>query len=228
MFVLVKIVKVLQYGNTEFNLKGKITMNSIVLSGVLKDIQHSHEIDGINFDKAKLIVKRATGQEDVINLRFKSFCNKYKDNDEITLTGNVRSYSYKVAEDKNKVLIYVFTYFDEPQVTDELLESTNVVKLDGRICKINELRTNKDGKHNIHFIVANNLISADKSKRLNSYIPCIAWGTLARELSKLKVNTKINIDGELHSREHKKVYPDGEVEFRVAHELLVKGFEVVA
>lgn len=201
-------------------------MNSIILSGVLKDIQPSHKIDEVNFDRAKLIVKRETGQEDVINLRFKSFSNRYKENDEVTLQGNIRSYSYKVAEDKNKVVIYVFTYFDEPEVTDNLT-STNKVVIDGRICKINPLRTNKNGKHNIHFIIANNLLSADKTKRLNSYIPCIAWGSLAHEIDKYSVNTKVSLTGELHSREHRKVHPSGEIEFRVAHELLVTGFEVV-
>ena len=202
-------------------------MNLVVLSGVLKDIQPSHQIDNINFDKAKLIVKRENGQEDVINLRFKSFSNRYKENDEITLTGNVRSYSYRVSEDKNKVIVYVFTYFDEPAVDDETINITNKVTIDGRICKINPLRTNKNGKHNIHFILANNLISADHTKRLNSYIPCIAWGSLAKQIEAYPVNTKVNLVGELHSREHKKVHPDGEVEFRVAHELLVTGFEVV-
>lgn len=201
-------------------------MNNITLSGIIKDIQHSHDINDIQFDKAKLIVKRPSGQEDVINLRFKSFCNPYKENDEITLIGNVRSYSYKVSEDKNKVIIYVFTYFDEPEVEDAL-EATNKVVMDGRICKINPLRTNTNGKHNVHFILANNLSSADKTKRLNSYIPCIAWGTLAKELSALPVSTKLEVEGELHSREHKKIHSDGEVEFRVAHELLITSYRVI-
>jgi len=201
-------------------------MNDIVLKGILKDIEPSHNIDGISFDKAKLIAKRTNGDEDVINLRFKSFSNRYKENDEVTLQGNIRSYSYKVSEDKNKVVIYVFTYFDEP---DEIEEGvTNKVTIDGRICKINELRTNKNNRQNIHFIVANNLMSGDGTKRLNSYIPCIAWNNLARELSKLTVNTKIQLKGELHSREHKKVHENGDVEIRVAHELLVLGYEVLA
>lgn len=200
-------------------------MNKILLHGVIKDIEPSHTIDKISFSKAKLITKRNNGQEDVINLRFKSFSNRYKDSDEITITGNVRSYSYKVSEDKNKVVIYVFTYFDEPET--EQLGSNNSVTIDGRICKINELRENKNGKHNIHFILANNLVSGDSTKRLNSYIPCIAWGKVAREMSELSVNTRLEINGELHSREHKKVYPNGEVEFRVAHELLVQSYKVI-
>lgn len=199
-------------------------MNNGVFRGILKDIQPSHNIGDITFDKAKLLVRRDNGQEDVINLKYKSFCNKYKENEEILITGNVRSYSYRVSEDKNKVIIYVFTYFDEPE---DDLETFNKVIIDGRICKINPIRTNKNGKHNIHFILANNLVSDDGSKRLNSYIPCIAWGLTAKEIDKLSVNTKLKIVGELHSREHKKLHPNGEVEIRVAHELHVKSFEVV-
>lgn len=200
-------------------------MNDVILSGFIKDIQYSHNIEDVEFDKAKLITKRSNGKEDIINLRFKSFSNKYKDNDFINIKGNLRSYSYKVTSDKNKVIIYVFTYFDEPE--DEDLNISNKVSIDGRICKINELRTTKDGKHNIHLILANNLISHDTGKRLNSYIPCIAWGVLAKELSKCNVNDKLCIQGEIHSREHKKVLDNGEVEFRVAHELLITSFEVL-
>lgn len=199
-------------------------MNEGIFRGVLKDIQPSHTIGDITFDKAKLLVKRDNGQEDLINLRYKSFCNKHKENDEIAIRGNLRSYSYKVSEDKNKVVIYVFTYFDEPETE---IESNNRVEIDGRICKINPLRTNKNGKHNIHFILANNLNSANNQHRLNSYIPCIAWGSTAKELSKLTVNTKLKIIGELHSREHKKIHPNGEIELRVAHELHVSSFEVI-
>ena len=198
-------------------------MNEIYLSGTIKDIEPSHEIDTISFSKAKLITKRDNGQEDVINLRFKSFSNKYNNGDTIRISGNVRSYSQKVGPDKNKVTIYVFTYFDD---VDEQL-SNNIVKIDGRICKLNDIRHNRSGKDNIHFIVANNLVSGEGSRRLNSYIPCIAWGTVAKQISELSVSTRVMIDGELHSREHKKVYPDGTVEFRVAHELLVKDLKVI-
>lgn len=199
-------------------------MNNAVFNGILKDIQPSHTIDGISFDKAKLICKRDNGKEDVINLRFKSFSNKYNDNDEVCIKGNVRSYSYKISEDKNKVIIYVFTYFDKPD-EEELIN--NKVDIDGRICKINDLRTTRDGKHNLHFILANNLHSTDGHKRLNSYIPCIVWGKMATEMSKLTVNTKVQLQGTLQSREHKKIYADGSMELRVAHELVVYGYEVI-
>lgn len=199
-------------------------MNEIIMKGILKEVEDSHTIDGIHFNKAKLICKRSSGQEDVINLRFKSFSNNHAENDEISVRGNLRSYSYKTEEGKNKVVIYAFTYFDEPETATD---RGNVVSIDGRVCKMNELRRTRSGKNNIHFILANNLISPDSSKRLNSYIPCIAWGQTARKLSEVSVNTKLSIVGELHSREHTKVHNNGDVEIRVAHELLVESFEVI-
>ena len=198
-------------------------MNEIILSGVIKNIQPSHKIEDITFDKAQLIVQRDNGKEDIINLRFKSFSNRFKNNDFVNIKGNIRSYSYKVDEDHNRVVIYVFTYFDSP----EDVELKNKVEIDGRICKINDLRTTNNGKHNIHFILANNLHSSDNQKRLNSYIPCIAWGNIAKELQKYSVNTHLKIIGELHSREHKKLLDNGDLELRVAHELLVKEFKII-
>ena len=197
-------------------------MNEIVLSGTIKNIQHSHSIGEVEFDKAQLICTRDNGREDVINLKFKSFSNPYKNNEHISIQGNIRSYSYKTEENSNRVMIYVFTYFDEPAK-----EETDSAIIDGRICKINSLRKTKSGKQNIHFIVANNLHSQDNTKRLNSYIPCIAWGNVAKKMQDLSVNTKIKLTGQLHSREHKKKLDNGELEIRLAHEFVVTSFEVI-
>ena len=98
---------------------------------------------------------------------------------------------------------------------------------DGRVCKIEELRQTRSGRNNIHLIVANNLIVSEGSKKLNSYIPCIGWGDVAVELSKLKVNTPIKIYGALHSREYRKTFEDGSFEIRVAHECVIDSFELI-
>lgn len=197
-------------------------MNEIILSGTIKNIQHSHSIGEVEFDKAQLICTRDNGREDVINLKFKSFSNPYKNNEQISIKGNIRSYSYKTEDDGNRVMIYVFTYFDQPSQ-----EEVDGATIDGRICKINSLRKTKSGKQNIHFIIANNLHSQDNTKRLNSYIPCIAWGSVAKKIQDLSVNTKIKLIGQLHSREHKKRLDNGELEIRLAHEFVVTSFEVI-
>ncbi len=202
-------------------------MNSIRLKGVLRDIQDSHNINDIEFSKAHLIVSRDDGKEDVLNIRFKKFSNPYVEDQEVTFSGNVRSYSSRLTSGKNKVELYVFTYFDQPDLDENDQEYINFLELDGRICKLDELRITKTKKKNIHFILANNLIVSDGAKKLNSYIPCIAWGEVAEKISNLKVNSKISLKGKLHSREYKKTLPDGTFEFRVAHEVEIDSFELV-
>ena len=202
-------------------------MNTIRLKGVLRNIEHSHQINDIEFSKAHLIVNRDDGKEDVLNVRFKKFSNHYPEDVELTLSGNLRSYSAKLDSGKNKVELYVFTYFDQPDLDEEDHEYTNFLELDGRICKLGELRTTRGGKKNIHFILANNLIVSDGSKKLNSYIPCIAWNDVAETINQLHVNSQLELQGKLHSREYKKKFADGTFEFRVAHEVEVTSVKVL-
>lgn len=199
-------------------------MNEIRLKGYLRDIKHSHNISDIEYDKANLIVPRENGIEDVINLRFKKFANFYKENQEIELIGNVRSYSQKVCDGKNKVDIYVFTYFDTPE--NELTVNNDFVA-DGRICKLDKPRTIKSGKNNIHFILANNLEFGNNGQKLNSYLPCIAWGKLVKQIKDMNVNDKVRIHGKLQSREYKKYYSENEFDIKVAHEVYVDSIELI-
>lgn len=199
-------------------------MNQIKLKGIIRNIRPSHNIKDIEYDKADLIVNRRDGKDDVLNIRFKRFSNTYQDDQEVSLVGNIRSYSRQLEDGRNKVDIYVFTYFDIPELDENDQEVTNEFVVDGRICKIEPLRTVSNGKQNIHFLLANNLIVEESNQKLNSYLPCIAWGGIARELSKCQVNDKLTIKGELHSREYKKQLPNGDIEIRVAHELVISSF----
>ena len=198
-------------------------MNEIKLCGILRNIESSHNIGDIEYDKANLVVPREkNGIDDIIGIRFKKFSNPYKDGDTVEITGNVRSYSRHLEDGSNKVDVYVFTYFDKPEDGET---KCNEFEIDGRICKIENIRILANGKKNIHFIVANNLCVGD-NKKLNSYLPCIAWGKTAQEISKLKVNDKVKISGRLQSREYKKYITDNDFEIRVAHELYIESLVV--
>lgn len=190
-------------------------MNKITLSGLIRNIRYSHNIKDVEYYKAELLVERENGLEDLLNLKFKRFSCPYKENDKISLTGNIRTFSRKLDNDKSKVDIYVFTYFDIPEVT-----ANNIVELDGKICKKGDLRKTRNGKDVIDFIIANN-ISNDTSS-LNCYLPVVAWGKQAKQISKLPVGSIINIKGELRSREYKKQLDNGNFEIRIAHEVVVK------
>lgn len=200
-------------------------MNNIRLKGVLQNIQDSHMINDIQFCKANLITSRDDGKEDILNIRFKKFSNPYVEDTEVSFSGNVRSYSSRLEGGKNKVELYVFTYFDQPDLNENDQEYINFLEVDGRICKLDVVRKTKGGKKNIHFILANNLIVSDGSKKLNSYIPCIAWGDCAEKISQLHIDSQVILKGQLHSREYKKMLDDGSFEFRVAHEVEVTSVE---
>jgi len=201
-------------------------MNFIYLRGIIKNIRPSHSIGGIVFNKADLIVKRNDGTEDLVVVKFKQFSLNCQEDSEVELIGNIRSFSQQV-EGKNKVEIYVFSYFDDVPNNDMYSNVTNIAKLDGKICKKDIIRTTKNGKHYIHFIVANNLILEDNQK-LNSYIPCVAWGELAKTISEFyNINDSVHIEGQLHSREYKKKIDENNVELRVAHEFATLSIEKV-
>lgn len=202
-------------------------MNQIIVKGILRNIQPSHSINDIEYDKADLLVTRKDGKEDLLNVRFKKFSNPYIEGQAVNLIGNIRSYSKQLENGKNKVELYIFTYFDKPELDENDQEIVNQFFIDGRICKIDEIRTTKDGKQNIHFILANNLIIEESNQKLNSYLPCIAWGKLAKQIAKMSVNDRVQITGELHSRQYKKVTDEstGEFEFRIAHECVINHIE---
>jgi len=197
--------------------------NRIILDGYLRNIEFSHISNGIEYSKAQLICKRYdSAVDDLINLKFKTFTNTYKENDFVSITGNIRSYSRK-ENGKNKVDIYVFTYFDKPC---DIVENNNEFVIEGTICKTNELRKTSHGSYQYQFIIANNLLSRETHKKLNSYLPVIVFNENAKEMSKLPINTDLRIRGRLQSREYKKKTEDN-IEIKIAHELVVNEFEVI-
>ena len=197
-------------------------MNQIVLRGLVKNIGFSHSINDIEYNRADLIVPNSKGTEDIIDLKFKKCLNYPNENSIISITGTVRSYSEKLTENKNKVSIYVFTYFDEPPIQ----LSQNAVTMDGRICKIDDIKTLNSGKSCIHAILANNLYVQNDSIKINNYIPIVFWGSIAKKATELNVNDQILISGQLHSRTYAKTQQDGSVEIKTAHEIVVQNYAI--
>lgn len=192
-------------------------MNEIMLRGTIRDIEYSHSVGNVEYDKANLIVRRPDGKEDIISLKFKKYSNRYQENDFVELLGNVRSYSTKTPDGRNHVEIYVFTYFDLPLDYPE--EITNQFVIQGRVCKTNPLHITRNGKQNLQFILANNIITnSENSKKINNYIPIVCWGNNAEIASSLNINDEIVVKGELHSRTYTKTFEDGSTDIRVATE----------
>lgn len=199
-------------------------MNVVKLKGYIKDICFSHEIGNIRYGKANLIVPKQNDEEDILTLVYKEHTNHYSAGDFIELRGNIRSFSRHLDSGKNKVDIYVFTYFDIPKFDDE--SQNNEVELDGRICKMGELRDYVNGTKSLSFTLANNIFLENNKKKINNYLPVVCWEQNAEEISNLNVGDKIKIKGKLHSRTYKK-YVDNNLEFKTAHEIVLEEFEKV-
>lgn len=186
-------------------------MNEITLRGIIHNIEFSHKIKNTEFYKAIVEVENPNGGEpNFITVKYKqSYCN-YGEGDAVALKGNIRSYSYKEGE-KNKVNIYVFTYFDEPEN-----DSINEFRVNGRVCKVNPLYTTKAGNYSLQFILANNLYDESRGLKFNSYLPVVCWGEEALRLSKeLNVNDEVQVVGSFHTRHYTKAVNNEEVVFEV-------------
>ena len=191
-------------------------MNNIAIQGYIRDIQFSHDVGNIDYYKANVVCPGVNGREDdLLYIRFKKLSNRYKDGDFIEFKGNLRSYSSKDENGKSQVQIYTFTYFDLPDIP------INTVQIDGRICKITPLYTTHAGKDVFRFILANNIFKG--THKINSYIPCTAYGELAKELSKHNISDFLTISGELHSHVYKR---NSDKEIMLAHEVIVKNYTV--
>ena len=188
-------------------------MNTIIIQGIIKDICFSHYIQDIEYYKANIIVKKEDNKEDIIPIKFKRFSNKYKEGDLVSLIGNIRTFSERDTEGKNHVSLHVFTYFDLPEE-----EQSNLVKLDGNICKKGELRKTKSGIDVLDFIIANNI--KNNGRIFNTYVPIVAWGKQAKEINRLNVGDYLNIEGHFSSRVYKKPNNDT-FDLKIAYEVNV-------
>jgi len=102
----------------------------------------------------------------------------------------------------------------------------NYFQVDGRVCKLDKLRSSL-GVNRFQFILANNIISSVNKQKLNNYLPVVTYGDIALEASKLSVSDKVLIKGQLSSRVYKKVDENENVSVRTAIELIATDLEVL-
>lgn len=89
-----------------YKQKENFYMNEIKLKWMIRNIEYSHTIGDIEYDKAEILVPKFNGGEDVLQLRFKKFSNKYQNNQQIELSGNIRSYSEKLMVRIKSIFMY--------------------------------------------------------------------------------------------------------------------------
>lgn len=190
--------------------------NQVFISGeIVTEAEFSHEVYGEGFYEMNVLVKRLSGQGDVLPVTVSERLIADKDlgvGVTINAIGQFRSYN-KLVNGKSKLMLTVFVR----EILDEVnVKNPNSIVLTGYVCKPPVYRTTPFNRE-----IADLLIAVNRSYNKSDYIPCIAWGRNARFAKNLAVGEKIAVSGRIQSREYQKRISDDDIKTMTAYEVSI-------
>ena len=190
--------------------------NKVFISGeIVSEAEFSHEVYGEGFYEMNVLVKRLSGQADILPVTISERLIQDKDlkiGVNINAIGQFRSYN-KLVNGKSKLMLTVFVR-ELPEVYS--VKNPNSIVLSGYICKPPVYRTTPFNRE-----IADILIAVNRSYNKSDYIPCIAWGRNARFAKNLAVGERIAVAGRIQSREYQKRISDEEIKVMTAYEVSI-------
>ena len=172
--------------------------NRIVLHGRVEAVPMvSHMNHGEEFSTFPLCASRLSGVEDRLNVVVSDTLLKecpLKAGDEITVYGEVRSFNNKSGVG-SRLVISVFAR----ELRREQAEDENALELAGTLCKAPVYRRTPLGRD-----ICDMMLAVNRRYGRTDYLPCIAWGTLARKCREMNVGDALEIAGRLQSRVYTK------------------------
>lgn len=190
--------------------------NKVYLKGeIVNDAKFSHEIFGEGFYEMSVLVKRLSGQADILPVTISERLiesNNLKVGSVISAIGQFRSYNKQV-DGKSKLMLTVFI---RELIDEEFSSNPNNIVLSGYICKPPVYRTTPFNRE-----IADVLIAVNRAYNKSDYIPCIAWGRNARFVKNLPVGERIALSGRIQSREYQKKYSETDIKTLTAYEVSV-------
>lgn len=202
-----------------------IENNKVTISGeIVSGFNFSHELYGENFYIVNVRIRRFSDTCDIIPVMVS---NRMIDTDKdytgefVSVTGQFRSYNKQDGERKLLILSVFARDFDLIEI--EECDNSNVIELDGFVCKEPKYRETPLGRE-----ITDMLLAVNRPYGKSDYIPCICWGRNARFAGNLEVGTRIKVSGRIQSRDYIKRYADSHEEERTAYEVSVSKLEVCA
>ncbi|MBO5318015.1 MAG: single-stranded DNA-binding protein [Oscillospiraceae bacterium] len=188
------------------------TNNSITLRGSLVELpEFSHENHGRRFLRFLLEVPRLSGAVDLLPVITEETVLAELDpcgGSMLTVTGQIRSHNLRT-ETGRRLMIFVFA----SEVLAEDGEPINEVVLEGPLCKEPVYRRTPLGRE-----ICDMMLAVPRAFHRADYIPCIAWGRTALEISDCHTRDIIRLQGRLQSRIYTKVTEEG-LQERTAYEV---------
>ena len=190
--------------------------NKVFISGeIVSEAEFSHEVYGEGFYEMSVMVKRLSGQGDILPVTISERLIADKDlkiGVTINAIGQFRSYN-KLVDGKSRLMLTVFV---RELLDDIYFKNPNTIVLSGYICKQPVYRTTPFNRE-----IADLLVAVNRSYNKSDYIPCIAWGRNARFAKNLSVGEKIVISGRIQSREYQKRFSDDDIVVMTAYEVSI-------
>ena len=195
-------------------------VNQITVRGQLVDLpEFSHENHGKRFYRFYLEIPRLSGNSDCLPVIAEERIMDTIDlsgGSMLTVTGQIRSYNQR-SEGVRHLIIFVFA----SDIVVEDGEPLNDVILEGPICREPTYRTTPLGRE-----ICDVMLAIPRAFRRADYLPCIAWGRTAQEISTCNTRDRIRICGRLQSRVYTKLTEDGAQE-RTAYEISALTAQVI-
>ena len=190
--------------------------NRVYLNGeIVSEAAFSHEVSGEGFYEMSVLVKRLSGQADILPVTISERLIQDKQlgiGSEISASGQFRSYN-KLVDGKSKLMLTVFV---RELLEGETQKNPNSIVLSGYICKQPVYRTTPFNRE-----IADLLVAVNRSYNKSDYIPCIAWGRNARFVKNLAVGERIALSGRIQSREYQKKFSETDVRILTAYEVSI-------
>ena len=184
--------------------------NQAVLEGWARETPVlSHENHGIRFFRFPLEVPRLSGQRDLLPVLIPEDALPLTASDQpIRVQGQLRSFNNRSGAGSRLVLT-VYSRDLQPG----LGVSCNQIFLSGSLCKPPILRRTPLGRS-----ICDVMLAVPRRYGRSDYLPVIAWGQLALQVSELHTGDPLELEGRIQSRVYHKATESG-VEERTAYEV---------
>ena len=188
--------------------------NTVELVGTVADIPvFSHENHGQSFYRFPLVTERLSGETDRVEiLGIAPLC--IEPQQRIRVLGQLRSYNNRGSYGAKLIINVLANVIAPAEGADE-----NIVHLNGTLCKTPILRRTPLGRS-----ICDSLLAVNRRYGRSDYLPCIAWGALALEISSRSVGDTLAFQGRIQSREYTK-RTEGAEEVRTAYEVSIMHLE---
>lgn len=188
--------------------------NRVTLCGTVAEAPVlSHVNHDVPFYRFTLDVERLSGQVDrlhVIASAQQLEAVPLAEGDTVSLTGQLRSFNNKSGEG-SRLVISVFARTLEKGGDTPV----NIIQLSGILCKTPTARSTPLGRE-----ICDITLAVNRRYGRADYLPCIAWGAVAQEVSHLRVGARLTVEGRVQSREYTKTTPTGVIR-RTAYEVSI-------